>query len=102
MKMELWIRDLRMNSSMFSQIPSSESSRNFLKILWCMISLLMRLLQVFGKIKMLRKVFYASYLEESLRNSLKVEEAVSEAKSTSFFVVILQPPKVSCFSMCTR
>ena len=62
----------------------------------------MLLLQVFGKTKMLRKVFFANYLEESVKNSHRVEEEDSEEKSISYYVVILLLLSHSCYNMFIR
>lgn len=59
----------------------------------------MHSLQVFGKIKMSRKVFFANYLVVVVKNFLKVEEVDSEEKLISYYVVIHQQLRVSYYSM---
>jgi hypothetical protein len=72
------------------------------KILYCMRSWLMHLLHPFGKPKMSRKESCASFLEESPKSSLKVEEEGSEEKSTFFFVEILPLLNLNYFSMSIK
>jgi hypothetical protein len=62
----------------------------------------MLLLQVFGKIKMLKKVFYANFLVDAVKNSHRVVEEDSEEKSIFFYVVTLQQLRVSFYNMFIR
>ena len=62
----------------------------------------MPLLQVFGKTRTSRRVFYANYLVVAAKSFLKVVEVDLEVRLTFSYVVIHQQLRVNCFNMFTK
>lgn len=91
-----------MNMNKFSLINKSRNSKNSLMTHKSMKNLLTHSLQVFGRMSMSRKVFFASYLVDAVKNSLKVVEADSEENLTFCCVEILQLLRVSFCNMFIR